>query len=152
VIGPRLVAMMTGVLLACAEEPAPAAEPVVVEQAPAQAETPPIPEPPVDLERRRATAAATMLDTVDALGELHRRHANDCTALARAITDFHAQHAVALAEVPSDVLAHIDADEALRTRMRAAMESVMSVSMACRDDPAFAAAGAELFGPTAHSP
>jgi hypothetical protein len=146
VIGPRFMTVMTAVLLACAEEPTPAPEPVVLEQAPAQAEPAPTPEPGVDLERRRATAAATMLDTVDALGELHRRHANDCAALARAITNFHAQHAAALAEVPSDVLAHIDADEALRTRMRAAMESVMSASMACRDDPAFAAVGAELFG------
>jgi hypothetical protein len=151
VSGPRFWVVLSGLLLACAEEPTPAPEPVAIEQR-APTQPPANPEPPVDLERQRATAAATMVETVDALAELHRRHANDCTALARAITDFHAQHAASLAEVQSDVLAHIDADEALRTRMRAAMESVMSVSMACRDDPAFDAAGAELFGTTAHSP
>jgi hypothetical protein len=144
---PRHSLALVGLLFACTDEPTPAPDPVaVVQQAPAQSEAPANPEPPVDPERRRATAALAMLDTVDALAELHRRHAADCPALARAITDFHAQHAVALAEVPGDVLAHVDADEALRARMRVAMESVMSASMACRDDPAFVAAGDALFG------
>jgi hypothetical protein len=149
--GLRLSLALIGLLLACADEASPAPEQAAVAaeppaQAPAEPPAPTNPETPAELEQRRAMAAAAMLDTVDALGELHRRHADDCTALARAISDFHAQHAAALAEVPSDVLAHIDADEALRVRMRAAMESVMSASMNCRDDPAFAAAGAALFG------
>jgi hypothetical protein len=141
----RFWAALVGLLLACADEPAPPPAGVeVVHERPAEA--PANPEPPPDPALLRATAATTMLDTIDALGELHRRHAADCPALAEALTTFHAQHATALAEVPSDVLAHIDADETMRVRMRAAMESVMTASMACRDDPAFAAAGTALFG------
>jgi hypothetical protein len=136
-------------LLACVDEPASSRDGVAVEhERPTEVTTTTLakPEPPPDPALLRATAAATLLDTVDALGELHRRHAADCPALAQAITPFHAQHAAALADVPADVLAHIDADEPLRGRMRAAMESIMSASMACRDDPAFAAAGAALVG------
>lgn len=143
-----LATALTGLLLACAEERTPTPAPVVPvtpATAPAEMQPPAKPETPADLDQRRATAAATMLATVDALAELHRRHSTDCAALARAMQEFHAQHAAVLAGVPADVLAHIDADEVLRTRMRAAMESVMSVSMTCRDDPAFAAAGAALF-------
>lgn len=145
---PRILASLAGLLLACADEPAAAPAHVeVVHERPAEppAKPEPQPEPPPDPALLRATAAATLLDTVDALAELHRRHAADCAALAQAITAFHARHAPALAEVAPEVLAHIDADEPLRVRMRAAMESVMSASMACRDDPAFAAAGAALF-------
>lgn len=138
---------LAGLLLACADEPAaPPADVEVVHERPAEA--PAKPEPPPDPALLRATAATTLLDTVDALGELHRRHAADCSALAQAVTAFHARHGVALAEVPPDVLAHVDANEPMRVRMRAAMELVMSASMACRDDPAFAAAGTALFGAT----
>jgi hypothetical protein len=147
VIAPRLCTVLSGLLLACADEHTPArADLEVAHERPAESPVKPEPERLPDPALVRATAAATMLDTVDALGELHRRHAADCPALAQAVTAFHARHAVALAEVPPDVLAHIDADEALRVRMRAAMELVMSASMACRDDPAFAAAGTALFG------
>jgi hypothetical protein len=141
----RFLAPLAGLLLACADEPTPPPAGVEVVHEP-PAEAPATPEPPPDPVLLRATAATTMLDTIDALGELHRRHAADCPALAEAVTAFHAQHAAALAEVPPDVLAHIDADEALRVRMRAAMESVMTASMACSDDPAFVAAGTALFG------
>jgi hypothetical protein len=146
----RAQASALGLCLACAAEPTPERDPVERQPAteapvrpdPAPTEPTPVPPPPSD----PAPAAAELLDTVDALGELHRRHAADCPALADAITTFHAQHATSLAEASPEVLAHIDANEVLRVRMRTAMESVMSASMACRDDPAFVAAGDALFG------
>lgn len=92
-------------------------------------------------------AAAELLDIFDALAKLHQQHIADCPALAAAIKAFHAVHVADLAAVPDEVLAQIDADEPLRLRLRAAMESIMSASMACRADPAFVAAQSELFGP-----
>jgi hypothetical protein len=134
--------------LACSSEPSAApqpdaAKPDTREADPAQA---PEPEPEPDPEQARAAAVESLLATVDELAELHRRHAKDCAALAGAIETFHADHGAALASAPADVHAHIDANEPLRVRMRTAMEAVMSAAMACKDDPAFAATQAKLFG------
>lgn len=136
---------MIGVAIGCsrdsAEHPriddAPAA-------APAQERPPAAPEPAP--EQQRAIAASELLDTVEQLALLHTRHAADCSALAEAIVIFHGEHMPALAETPAEILAFVDADERLRTRMRTAMESIMSASMGCRDNPAFAAAQQQLFG------
>ncbi len=134
---------LAGSLLACGGEPTPA--PADRSGEPTTPEPEPPPEPTLTPEQRRAAAVAELLERVEALAELHRRHAKDCPALAEAIRGFAKDHGQALAEVANEVLAKIDADAALRERMRAAMEPVMSASMACRDDPAFAAAQAEIF-------
>lgn len=117
-----------------------------VEREPEVVEAPAKVEPKPDPEQSRAAAVESLLKTVDELAELHRRHADDCAALAEAIRAFHAEHGAALASVPADVHAQIDGDERLRGRMRGAMELVMSAGMKCREDPAFAAAQGELFG------
>ncbi|MFO7561443.1 MAG: hypothetical protein R6X02_02270 [Enhygromyxa sp.] len=109
-------------------------------------EPPAEPEPAPDPEQQLAAATAKLLDTLDALAELHRQHADDCPALAKAIEGFHAEHFGELGDAPNPVLARIDADEALRVRMRGAMEAIMSASMACREDSTFAATTVELFG------
>jgi hypothetical protein len=127
------------------EPPPMTAEPVPTALPPAKAPEPapePVPPPAPD----HAQAAATLVGTVEALGELHTRHAGDCVALAGAIERFHAEHGASLAGAAPEVHAHIDADDELRSRMRAAMEPVMTASMACHRDPTFAAAQARLFG------
>jgi hypothetical protein len=106
------------------------------------------PEPePVDPAQERARAVEALLETVDALAQIHRDHADDCAGLSTALRRFHAEHGAELAEAPAELLAHVDADEALRERMHAAMEAVMSAAMGCREDPGFVATQAELFGP-----
>jgi hypothetical protein len=142
----RLVVLLV-LTAACRESPpstdgpSPDPDPALLELDPAS------PAPPtLDPAQQHAAEVEALLVTVEALAELHRRHASDCQALAEAIAGFHAEHGAALADAPASVHATIDTDEPLRMRMRIAMESVMSASMACRDDPQFRAATAELFG------
>lgn len=139
--------VMFCVVLGCSREDAPTrareAEP---EREVVEAPSKVVEEAQPDPEQLRAAAVESLLAAVDELAELHRRHADDCAALAGAIRVFHKEHGAALASVPADVHAFIDADEALRKRMRSAMESVMSAAMKCREDSAFVAAQREIFG------
>jgi uncharacterized caspase-like protein len=135
--------VLLGGALACRAEPA---EQHDLKAAPEQPDSPaPSPETTLNPEQQHAAVTDALLETFDALAELHQRHAHDCPALAGAIAEFHAQHQARLS-VPNAILEQIDADEALRARLRSAMESIMSASMVCRDDPAFKAVQIELFG------
>lgn len=107
------------------------------EAEPAKEEAPP---PPSAAER-----AQGLLTVFDQLGALHEANAEDCAALAQAIEGFANEHAEALADQPPEVHAWIDANEEARARMRAAMEPVMTASMACRKNREFAAVQAKLF-------
>jgi hypothetical protein len=146
------LAVVLATALAGCERTTPTAEPLPVAgepvpAAPPLAKTPePTLEPAPPPEPDHARAATTLVGTVEALGELHARHAEDCVALAGAIERFHAEHGASLAGAAPEVHAHIDADDELRSRMRTAMEPVMTASMACRRDPTFATAQARLFG------
>lgn len=125
-------------------EPPVAATPTAPSAPPSEATPPPKPEPapPPD----PSVEAEALVTTVESLGALHTEHAEDCPGLAEAIGAFHSEHGASLADAPAPVLAHVDATEDLRLRMRAAMEPVMSASMRCREHPAFVAALDELFG------
>jgi hypothetical protein len=127
----------------------PTPSPVVATTKPATmplTETPPVEAPPVEVPAApdHVRAATVLVSTAEALGELHVRHTDRCSALAEAIEGFYAEHGATLAQAAPEVHAHIDADDELRSRMRTAMEPVMTVSMACRRDPAFAAMQAKL--------
>ncbi len=116
---------------------------------PSSAPTPSEPAPEPEPEQ----LAEALLDDAEALGELHRAHAEDCAALAKTLEGFHAEHGAALREASPEAHAWIDAHEPLQARLHAAMESVMTVSMACRDDAEFTAMQQALFGqPAAASP
>jgi hypothetical protein len=144
------VCAISCLVLACSSgTPAPrsklAGEHEMEERAEAHAKTPADSAPVPDPEHAQRDAAASLLATVDELAELHRRHGKDCAALAAALETFHAAHGAALASTSAEVHAYIDAEPSLRERLRASMEAVMSASMACRDDPSFAAKQAQMF-------
>lgn len=80
--------------------------------------------------------AAVVVQTMEALAAVHRAHKGDCSALAREITAFRAQHPE-LAAASKAGYQRIEENEALRRQMRAAMNEVMSAGMACKDAPEF---------------
>ena len=113
--------------------------------------TPAAPDRPFD-QLSTPEKAEVMVSTVEQLGALHQKNAEDCPALAKAIEGFHAEHGDAMANSPPDVNAHIDGDEAMRSRVRAAMKKVMEASMGCSKDPAFKEMQARVFGSKAQPP
>ena len=141
-----LVLVVLG-LVACEPESEPSApnEPIANQPEPAPEPEPPEPKP--DL----AAQTDALVQTLEALGRVHDEHADDCPALALALTDFHAEQGASLAQASPELMARIDADPALRQRVQTAMEAVMSASMACKDDPSFASSHALRF-PTPSGP
>jgi len=83
--------------------------------------------------------AAAVVQTMEALAAIHRAHKADCAALARELDAFRAEHREHAAAVKA-AYQRVEADEALRQRMRAAMTDVMTAGMACKDAPEFKAA------------
>nr|MCH9680054.1 hypothetical protein [Deltaproteobacteria bacterium] len=122
--------------------PSPPPPTVAPTPAPAAAAPPAAPAtPPI------SARAQALVETIEALGQLHQTHATDCPALASAVEGFHREHADQLADQPPPLHAWIDSHDPLRTRLRTALEPVMTASMLCRADPAFAAVQAKLFPP-----
>lgn len=147
----RAMALTLGLgLLGCrgAGEPVDAgtagSEPAIAGQGEAGSDQP-TSQPEPSPEQRRQAELTAWLATVDGLAELHRSYAEDCAGLATAIRSFHAEHGEALATASTELLRAVDADPVAGARVRTAMEAVMTVGMACRADPSFAAAQAELF-------
>lgn len=143
-------------------EPNPAAPVSTAPPAPSDHETPADPpsdapddgEPVEESAPPAATAqqdAESLLVVFEQLGSLHETHAQDCTTLASAIEAFAQENAEALANQPPAAHAWIDAHDDARARMRAAMEHVMTASMACRKNGDFKRVTAKLFAQEAPS-
>ncbi|MCX4240553.1 hypothetical protein [Paraliomyxa miuraensis] len=157
----RIASVWLGLLLVVAcERNEPSAEPTAVgsERTPTSNGPPkPAPDEPSAAEPEpepagpspQEQAAMALLQTVEALGELHLSRAHDCAGLATALEGFHRDHGKDLAEADAETLAWIDAHDEARTRMSAAMGSVMTASMRCRDDAQFGAVQDRLFGASA---
>lgn len=107
--------------------------------APAEPATPP-PEPAPTI----AEEAEALVALAEALAAAHREHAGDCPGLAAALEPFAGERGAPLRAASPALLGHIDGDDALRGRLRAAMEAVMTVSLACDGDPALQAVHARL--------
>lgn len=142
---PRIARMLVSSLLAAgcdSEAPAPRAAP----EEPAHVSPSPPAEPAEDIPPAPAPdEAAALVRTMEALAEVHRVHVKDCAALARELRAFRAQHPE-LAAASKSAYQKLDADDALRERMRAAMTDIMSAGMACKEAPEFRALRAALSG------
>jgi len=83
--------------------------------------------------------AAALVSAMESLGKTHTQHADDCEALAAALNKFVSEHGATFEAQTPQVQAWIDGDAATRTRLRAAMESVITGGMGCRDHAAIQA-------------
>lgn len=97
------------------------------------------PEPP-SLETR----AEALVQTMEALAELHTASAKDCDGLATALKGFAAEHHAQLAAQTPELHAWIDGHDVTRARLRTAMGTVMTGGITCRDNAGVQAVYATL--------
>ncbi|MEZ4447947.1 MAG: hypothetical protein R3B09_00620 [Nannocystaceae bacterium] len=93
-----------------------------------------------------ASEAAAVVEVAESLAAVYSERAGACPELAAALEEFAGARGAPLREAKPAVLAHIDGDEGLRARLRAAMEAVMTGGIACEGDPAYLAIEARARG------
>jgi hypothetical protein len=76
---------------------------------------------------------------MEALGRIHAEHAKDCGRLATELEAFEGSRAGELVRAAPAAYAEIEADPPLSERLGRTMETIMTVSMACANEPRFAA-------------
>lgn len=111
----------------------------VTKTAAIEPESEPEPEPP-SLETR----AEALVQTMEALAELHTASAKDCDGLATGLKGFAAEHHAELAAQTPELHAWIDGHDATRARLRTAMGTVMTGGITCRDNAGVQAVYATL--------
>ncbi len=77
--------------------------------------------------------AGELVETMEALAKVHVEHGEDCEALAPALEAFAKEHEATLTAQTPQIHAWIETDATAHGRMRAAMETVMTGGMTCRD-------------------
>jgi hypothetical protein len=83
---------------------------------------------------------------MESLGRIHAEHAKDCARLTAELEAFEASRAGELVRAAPAAYAAIEADPPLSERLGRAMETIMTVSMACANEPRFAALHARRQG------
>jgi hypothetical protein len=83
---------------------------------------------------------------MESLALLHAEHMKDCARLTAELESFEKTRAGELVRAAPAVYGEIEADPPLAERLGRAMETIMTVSMACSDDPGFVALHARRQG------
>lgn len=111
--------------------------------APPSASAPPTPPP---------LAKGDVVSLMEALARVHAEHAKDCARLASELEAFEQSRGDELSRATAPAYAAIEADPPLAERLGRAMETVMTASMACANEPRFAALHARRQGKPALAP
>jgi hypothetical protein len=104
-----------------------------------------IPPAPPSLEKAEVVAL------METLARVHADHQKDCGRLTTELEAFEATRAGELVRAAPSAYAAIEADPPLAARLGHAMETIMTVSMACAKDPRFIALHARRRGLPASS-
>lgn len=91
-------------------------------------------------------AKAEVVTLMEALAVLHAEHMKDCGRLATELEAFERSRAGELVRAAPAAYAAIEADPPLAERLGRAMETIMTVSMACASEPRFIALHARRQG------
>jgi hypothetical protein len=98
-------------------------------------------------------AKTEVVTLMEGLALLHAEHMKDCVRLTTELERFEASRAGDLVRAAPDAFAAIEADPSLSERLGRAMETIMTVSMACANEPRFAALHARRQGkPASEAP
>jgi hypothetical protein len=89
---------------------------------------------------------------MESLGRIHAEHAKDCGRLTTELEAFEGSREGELVRAAPAAYAEIEADPPLAERLGRAMETIMTVSMACANEPRFAALHARREGKPAPEP
>jgi hypothetical protein len=91
-------------------------------------------------------AKEEVVTLMESLGRIHAEHAKDCGRLTTELEAFEASRAGELVRAAPAAYAAIEAEPLLSERLGRAMEAIMTVSMACANEPRFAALHARRQG------
>lgn len=127
-------------VLACSRAPTEAPR---VEDAGARASAAPTASVPP---RPPPLAKTEVVTLMEGLALLHAEHMKDCARLTAELERFEASRAGELVRAAPAAYAAIEADPPLSERLGRAMETIMTVSMACANEPRFAALHARRQG------
>jgi hypothetical protein len=91
-------------------------------------------------------AKEEVVTLMEALGRIHAEHAKDCGRLTTELEAFEGSRSGELVRAAPAAYAEIEVDPPLSERLGRAMETIMTVSMGCANEPRFAALHARRQG------
>lgn len=107
---------------------------------------PPSPPAPSALPAPPVLSKGEVVSLMEGLARIHADHAKDCHRLTTELEAFEASRAGELVRAAPATYAAIEAEPPLAERLGRAMETIMTVSMGCANEPRFAALHARRQG------
>jgi hypothetical protein len=97
-------------------------------------------------------AKAEVVALMESLAAIHSEHSKDCARLTTELESFEQSRAGELVRAAPEVYGLIEADPPLAERLGRAMETIMTVSVACSNEPRFVALHARRQGKPVPAP
>jgi hypothetical protein len=97
-------------------------------------------------------AKAEVVALMESLAKIHSEHSKDCARLTTELESFEQSRAGELVRAAPEVYGLIEADPPLAERLGRAMETIMTVSVACSNEPRFVALHARRQGKPVPAP